>query len=172
MEREILNEEGMQELRFDEEMAQAVPPLHGMTPETTTQEMLLHMVGRYAVAELLIAPGTFYIREGVLMQVTKNFFLLYDENLNARVACDIHALAMLTVFPAGIRPKYMSPEEKCKYIGELRREQECRMQALPTACATPPGHAEPMAIPVAGYMARQSMGTPVMMFNDPPHANG
>ena len=109
----------------------------GMNTETTTQEMLLNMVGRYVICELLIAPNTLYIREGILLQVARNFFLLLDESTNTRVACDLNALKVMTVFPAGVRPKVMSQEEKQSYLGQLKERQSCRMQALPAAQGTP-----------------------------------
>lgn len=124
-------------MRFDEDLAQALPNLRALTPETSTQEMLLHMVGRYVIAELLIYPGTFYIREGILMQITKNYFLLYDESANSRVACDISTLSMMTVFPAGVRLGHMSEENKCRYIEQLKQSQLCRMQPIPAACVAP-----------------------------------
>ncbi|HWR23273.1 MAG TPA: hypothetical protein VN366_07315 [Feifaniaceae bacterium] len=112
--------------------AQAYAPAQGgMNTNTTTQEMLLNMIGRYVVCELLVAPGIFYIREGVLLQVAKNFFLLFDESSNTRVACDLHALKFLTVFPPGERPGAMTQEEKRGYLGRLKANQGCRMQALP-----------------------------------------
>ncbi len=118
------------------ELQSSPPPIQrpaygGMSIDTTTQEMLLNMIGRYVICELLIALNTFYIREGILLQVAQNFFLLFDESTDTRVACDLHALKFLTVFPSGERPGVMTQEEKCDYLGQLKANQNCRMQALP-----------------------------------------
>ena len=108
------------------------PAYGGMNIDTSTQEMLFNMIGRYVICELLIALNTFYIREGILLQVAKNFFLLFDESANTRVACDLHALKLLTVFPPGERPDIMTQEEKRNYFGQLKANQDCGMQALPS----------------------------------------
>lgn len=129
----------------------------GMGIDTTTQEMLRDFIGRYVICELLIAFNTFYIREGILIQVTQSFFILFDESTNARVACDLHALKFLTVLPAGARPGAMSPQQMCAYIGQLKQEQLCRMQALPAQ--------EPPAFPAVPYLPQPvSAGTPAMQF--------
>ena len=129
----------------------------GMNIETTTQEMLRDMIGRYVICELLIAFNTFYIREGILIQVTQSFFILFDESTNARVACDLHALKFLTVFPPGARPGPMSQQEKCAYIQQLREDQLCRMQALPGPA--------PETFPAAPFPEQlQPAGTPAMQF--------
>lgn len=135
----------------------------GMNTDTSTQEMLLNMVGRYVVCELLIALNTFYIREGILLQVAQNFFLLLDESTNARVACDLHALKFMTVFPAGVRPGVMSQEEKCSYLGQLKANQNCRMQALPPAQGEGMAQGLPMT-PFYGNPAPNG-NTPVMLYD-------
>lgn len=134
----------------------------GMNIDTTTQEMLRDMIGRYVICELLIAFNTFYIREGILIQVTQSFFILFDESTGARVACDLHALKFLTAFPPGVRPGPMSQQEKCAYIGQLRQDQLCRMQALPVQ-ALPPQAPQPFA--TLPYLPQPgSAGTPAMQF--------
>lgn len=138
------------------------PAYGGMNIETTTQEMLLHMIGRYVVCELLIALNTFYIREGILLQVAKNFFLLFDESTNTRVACDLNSLKFLTVFPAGERPGVMTQEEKCNYLGQLKADQNCRMQALPPP-REPNSTRELPVMPL--YRNPMPAGTPVMLYD-------
>ncbi len=141
------------------------PGYGGMNIDTTTQEMLLNMIGRYVICELLIALNTFYIREGILLQVAQNFFLLFDESTNARVACDLHALKFLTVFPAGERPGAMTQEEKCNYLGQLKANQNCRMQALPAPQETNGARDMPMT-PI--YRSPIPVGnTPAMLYDGP-----
>lgn len=138
----------------------AYPAYGGMNPDTTTQEMLLSMIGRYVICELLIALNTFYIREGILLQVAKNFFLLFDESTNTRVACDLHALKFLTVFPPGERPGIMTQEEKRNYLGQLKANQDCRMQALPA-----PQEAGVMQNnPIVARNPYQAANTPAMLY--------
>ena len=115
--------------KFSPAAKRAIPG--NMNTDTTTQEMLLNMIGRYVICELLIALNTFYIREGILLQVAQNFFMLYDESTNTRVACDLHALKFLTIFPPGERPGVMTQEQKCNYLGQLKANQDCRMRGLP-----------------------------------------
>ena len=138
----------------------AHPACGGMNIDTTTQEMLLNMVGRYVICELLIALNTFYIREGILLQVAKNFFLLFDESTNTRVACDLHALKFLTVFPPGERPGSMTQEEKRNYLGQLKANQDCRMRALPA-----PQEGNGMqGVPVFPRSPSQAENTPAMLY--------
>ncbi len=138
----------------------AHPACGGMNIDTTTQEMLLNMVGRYVICELLIALNTFYIREGILLQVAKNFFLLFDESTNTRVACDLHALKFLTVFPPGERPGSMTQEEKRNYLGQLKANQDCRMQALPA----PQEENGMQGVPVFPHSPSQAANTPAMLY--------
>lgn len=130
----------------------------GMNIDTTTQEMLLNMIGRYVICEMLIALNTLYIREGILLQVAQSFFLLLDESANTSVACDLHALKVMTVFPAGIRPQIMSQEEKCGYLEQLKANQNCRMQALPPA----QGESVAQGLPATPFYATP---TPVMLYD-------
>lgn len=138
----------------------AHPVCGGMNIDTTTQEMLFNMIGRYVICELLIALNTFYIREGILLQVAKNFFLLFDESTNTRVACDLHALKFLTVFPPGERPGVMTQEEKRNYLGQLKANQDCRMQALPA----PQEGSGMQGIPVSTRSPSQAANTPAMLY--------
>lgn len=94
-------------------------------------QLLTDLVGRYLICELFIPPNIFYICDGVLVQVTEEFFILYDEGLDAKIAYTIEPLKVISQFPPRLRPMHDCWEDKCKYLEQLKTHQRCSIQILP-----------------------------------------
>lgn len=95
--------------------------------EGTLQERLSLILGRYVICEFLIGTQMLYTREGILTQVGRDYFILYDPETHSFVGCDAYALKFITVFPAGQRPEHMDEEQREEYVRMLKKRQHDRI---------------------------------------------
>ncbi|MEG1524401.1 MAG: hypothetical protein RRZ24_11750 [Clostridia bacterium] len=66
----------------------------------TIHEMMARNVGKYIVCELLIGLRSMTVREGVLIEVGKSYFVLQNPNNGDSTSCDLYSLKFMTV-PSG-----------------------------------------------------------------------
>lgn len=70
----------------------------GMTPsETTMQEMLAKNIGKYVICELLIGLRSMTIRDGILIEVGQNYFILQNPTNGDHTSCDLYSLKFITI---------------------------------------------------------------------------
>lgn len=63
----------------------------------TLQEMLLENIGKYVICELLVGLRSMTVRDGILMEVGQDYFILQNPNSGDRTSCDLYSLKFLTV---------------------------------------------------------------------------
>lgn len=75
----------------------------GVEPDTL-QEMLAAAIGAYVICEFLIGTQNIVTKEGVLASVGNSYFLLYQQENDTYLLCDIFTLKFVTFFQLGNRP--------------------------------------------------------------------
>lgn len=73
--------------------------------EQSLQEMLASAIGAYVICEFLIGTQNIVTREGVLASVGGSYFLLYQEQNDTYLLCDLFTLKFITFFQLGNRPR-------------------------------------------------------------------
>ncbi len=63
----------------------------------TLQEMLAHAIGKYVLCELLIGLRALTMREGILTEVGRDYFILQDPVNPVATTCDIYSLKFVTM---------------------------------------------------------------------------
>ena len=63
----------------------------------TLQEMLARAIGKYVLCELLIGLRALTVREGILTEVGRDYFVLQDPTNPVSTACDIYSLKFVTM---------------------------------------------------------------------------
>ncbi len=64
--------------------------------DDTMREMLARSIGKYVVCELLIGSRGMTVREGILTEVGRSYFVLQDEATGAKTGCDLYSLKFVT----------------------------------------------------------------------------
>lgn len=60
-------------------------------------------IGKRVYAEFII-NNAFIDKVGTLIEVGYNYFVLYDENFNSKVMCDLYSVKFVTILGPGNRP--------------------------------------------------------------------
>ena len=74
----------------------------------TMQDVLARSIGRYIMCELLIGTNNIIKREGILTEVGRSYFILYNEDSNTYTSCDFYSLKLATCYQPGYRPSSLS----------------------------------------------------------------
>lgn len=67
------------------------------TSEETMQTLLAKNLNQYVICELLIGLRSMTVREGVLIEVGSNYFILLDTDTGDKMSCDLYSLRFVTV---------------------------------------------------------------------------
>ena len=68
------------------------------------QQILSENLGLYAICEFVVGTQDLTRKEGILYSVGRNFVVLFDENDQNFVVCDIFSIKFVTLFMPGHRP--------------------------------------------------------------------
>lgn len=68
------------------------------------QEALADNLGLYAVCEFVVGTQELTRKEGILYSVGRSFIVLYDENQQNFVICDVFSIKFVTLYLPGHRP--------------------------------------------------------------------
>lgn len=71
------------------------------------QQMLSENLGEYVVVEFLIGTQTTMEKRGILYAVGTSFLVLFEEETQTFVVCDIFSVKFVTFFLPGQRPNQM-----------------------------------------------------------------
>ena len=97
--------------------------------EGTVQDLLAKNIGRYAVSELLVGLRSMTVREGILIEVGRNYFVLMDPDTGDQTSCDLYSLKFLTI-PG--KPRLQTGAQRyCPYAYET---PSCHRGSGTTAC--------------------------------------
>ncbi len=70
----------------------------GGSPHTMTiQQMLSRYIGQYIICELLIGLRALTVRDGVLVEVGRDYFSLRDQETGNTTSCDLYSLKFVTL---------------------------------------------------------------------------
>ena len=72
-----------------------------MPKQQNVQQMMMGYIGKYVICELLIGLRSMSVREGVLIEVGQNYFILQNPNNGDHTSCDLYSLKFLTVPASG-----------------------------------------------------------------------
>ena len=76
----------------------------------TVRQLLARYLGQYVICELLIGLRSMTVRDGVLVEVGKEYFTLQDPTSSSMTSCDLYSLKFVTVpqtapqGASGVRP--------------------------------------------------------------------
>lgn len=76
----------------------------GNVNRETLQEILAKAIGRYVQMHMLIGTSGMVVREGILLQVGPNYFIIFEESDHTAVTCDLFSLRFAKIFRMGERP--------------------------------------------------------------------
>lgn len=62
-----------------------------------TQDMLMENIGKYVVCELLVGLRSMTVREGILMEVGQDYFILQNPDTGDSTSCDLYSLKFMTL---------------------------------------------------------------------------
>lgn len=68
------------------------------------QEALADNLGLYAVCEFVVGTQNMETKEGILYSVGRSFVVLYDEQQQDFVLCDVFSIKFVTLYMPGHRP--------------------------------------------------------------------
>lgn len=90
-------------LRIPNDMAggsvAGLPGLYG-----SMQEALADNLGLYAVCEFVVGTQDMAMKQGILYSVGRSFIVLYDEQQQNFILCDIFSIKFVTLYMPGHRP--------------------------------------------------------------------
>ena len=61
------------------------------------QQLLANNIGKYVICELLIGLRSMTVREGVLAEVGRDYFVLSSPNSGNLTSCDLYSLKFVTL---------------------------------------------------------------------------
>ncbi len=95
---------------------EAPPTFAGVDPRDI-QELLADSVGRYLICEFLIGSHQLIRREGILVRVGCSFFVLYEEQSNTQVLCNLYTAKFITILPQGQHPQEQPRQPQSRVNG-------------------------------------------------------
>lgn len=87
-----------------------IPAVNSKTNNTfnvvdhTFQESISRGIGHYVICEFLIGFNKINTREGILREVGKNYFILYNEETDSTISCDLDCLKFATFYSSNPNP--------------------------------------------------------------------
>lgn len=77
--------------------------------DATLQEMLARSIGKLVLCELLMGLRAITVREGILSEVGKSYFILEDPSSGTATSCDLYSLKFMT-FPTQTSKGYTAAQ--------------------------------------------------------------
>lgn len=100
------------------------PPEENFSTEAmrgSMQEIFSDNLGQYVVCEFLIGTQATTYKEGILYSVARNYIVLYEENSQTFVVCDIFSIKFVTFYLPGQRPHLTAPNPNLPALNAQRR---------------------------------------------------
>ena len=86
-------------LRLTQQEGMIGPGMYG-----SMQEALADNLGLYAVCEFVVGTQSTEIKQGLLYSVGRSFLVLYDEQQQNFILCDVFSIKFVTLYLPGHRP--------------------------------------------------------------------
>ena len=84
------------------------PPAENFNTETmqgSIQQLLSDNIGVYVVCEFLMGTGATLVRkQGYIYSSSRSYFVLFEDQYNRYVLCDIFSVKFITFYTPGQRP--------------------------------------------------------------------
>jgi len=91
------------------------PPAENFDTETmrgSIQQIVADNIGIYVVCEFLMGTGANLVRkQGFIHSSGRSYFVLFEEQNNHYVLCDLFSVKFITFYPPGQRPRGSRPNQ-------------------------------------------------------------
>lgn len=85
------------------------PPAENFDTETmrgSIQQIIADNIGIYVVCEFLMGTGAALVRkQGYIHSTGRSYFVLFEDQSNHYVMCDLFSVKFITFYPPGQRPR-------------------------------------------------------------------
>lgn len=91
-------------------------------------------IGRWVTAEFFVGSNSLISKSGILMAVSENYLVLYDDATGTEIACDFYSLRFVTFYPLSERPGAASQAQESQTEGTTTDAQGIRQNVSAPVC--------------------------------------